>query len=664
VNCSSKTSADTLRRFVASAACFCAVASAAEFAADLSDRQLVERLVAQADSGESPSIVLAQTVGERGISAALVSAEFLDEQKPHRSQALYEVISLAATCRRSHSEVLRLYQPDAYRLFYITGQRRFAAGLTWKEWPAALPEAMVRVAPLPTLEWLRAQAASSAPALDKLRLLWKPLGWWLRSHNERQHTQQWHEAIAALTLNRAITSDLPTSSALLQLIADAGATSSLEFVLRHLEPVVRASRPEPATNSEGETPSLRSAAVMALGQMLGPHMRCCTPAGVIDSALAQSLPIIIRLAHEEQDDAVLIKLAAAAEAWPDDEQLGQAMLDLFKRNSSAEVRRAILFSTAKTKWPQRATLILAAFEAPDQGVLGVALQAVAAYPLPDFVSPTLALLQAEKEPSPHLIDAAGALGDQRATPKLLAWLKQERNVALRIKLALALEKIPGVDSGRALTDMLEHETEPLLAEHLCRIASRRDLPNAVAVLVSLAEDITAPMVIRGQAIWALGHYAETTAGECLKRLADAPQKYFADSSSPDTAHDSSGQARLFVTLAGFRQNMTGIDAEVARCFESGTPAARLTCLLALTEINRDHPIIASGLESGDFAVLLGAVRAASASNPSKYYSRFVALRDSVFVSSLLTSGLDSWGLPAALDEAIRKGSSAAISLGK
>ena len=49
----------------------------------LADRQLVERLVAQADAGDSPT-ALAQAAGERGIAAALVAAEFLDERKPRR----------------------------------------------------------------------------------------------------------------------------------------------------------------------------------------------------------------------------------------------------------------------------------------------------------------------------------------------------------------------------------------------------------------------------------------------------------------------------------------------------------------------------------------------------------------------------------------------------
>ena len=174
------------------------------------DRELLQQLVTQADAGETP-FALAQSIGERGITAALVAAELFDERKPLRSQLLLEAIATAGTCRRSHPELLRLYQPAAHELFHTTnglaGQQRLAVALTWRVWPAALPEAVVRAAPLPLLDWLRAQALSATPALDKLRLLTQPLGNWLRARHERQHTHAFHEAIAALTASPAITRD-------------------------------------------------------------------------------------------------------------------------------------------------------------------------------------------------------------------------------------------------------------------------------------------------------------------------------------------------------------------------------------------------------------------------------------------------------------------------
>jgi hypothetical protein len=634
--------APLLRRFVALLCAAASCVSSSTSAADLSDRQFVEQLVAQADSGD-PASALVQSAGERGIAAALLCADHLDERKPQRSRILYEAIAVAANCRRSHAEVLRLYHPAAFRLFHTTDgladQRRIAAGLAWKEWPASMPEALVRAAPLPTLDWLQAQAASNAPALDKLRLLWRPLGWWLRTHNERQHTRGFHDMIAAFTSNPVITRDGPTRAALLQLIADAAADNSLAFVIQQLG---------------AEQPEARAAAVGALGQWCGSHQH------EVGAGNEHAPAEFIRLAREEKEPAVLLKLAAAAEAWPEDARLGEAMMELFIRWSAATSHRAILcrailFSVAKTRWPQRGQIILRAFDTPDDGVMGVALQAVAAHPLAELAPRTLALLDAYQDAQPHLIDAVGALADPKATPQLLRWLERERNVAVRLKLALALEKIPGEASGRALSDLLSHEAEPLLAEHLCRIASRRELPGAAAVLAALAEDATAPMIIRGQAVWALGRYEEPAARECLARLAREPEKYFSTPDGRDSEPESPELARLSITLARLRLGAAGMESEVSRRFEEATPAARLTCLLALAEMKRDHPVIASALETGDFAVLLGAVKAAGAAAPAKYHQRLRALRQAPFVASLLESGLDTWQLPAALDQAIREG---------
>ena len=605
------------------------------------DRELLQQLVTQADAGETP-FALAQSIGERGITAALVAAELFDERKPLRSQLLLEAIATAGTCRRSHPELLRLYQPAAHELFHTTnglaGQQRLAVALTWRVWPAALPEAVVRAAPLPLLDWLRAQALSATPALDKLRLLTQPLGNWLRARHERQHTHAFHEAIAALTASPAITRDVPTRAALLRLVADAGATGSLDFVLTQL----RAPQTE-----------VRADAVVALGQLLNPQAhgcgRGCGPTGVTEwnrlaAARARALAEFVRLAGEEREANVQAKLAAAAEAWAAEPKVGQAMLDLFRHTTDAAVRRAILFSVAGTRWPQRAQVILLGFDAPQDGVLGVALQAVAAHPLPELAPRTLAMLDEFREAQPMLIDAVGALANPAATPALLRWLATERNVAVRLKLALALEKIPGDASARALATMLAREAEPLLGEHLCRIASRRELPGAAATLAALAEDSTAPLAVRGQAVWALGRYAEPLARECLARLRSAPQKYFSAAPTSTPGTEPVEHARLLIALASLRAG--GPDDEVARRFAAGSPADQLTCLLSLAELKRDHPIIGEALGTGDFAVLLGAVKAAGAAAPEKYAARLRGLREAPFVAALLASGLDTWGLRA------------------
>jgi len=226
----------------------------------------------------------------------------------------------------------------------------------------------------------------------------------------------------------------------------------------------------------------------------------------------------------------------------------------------------------------------------------------------------------------------------------LEWLKKERNIALRLKLALALAKIPGAESAAALSELVAKETDPLLVEHLCRIASRRLLSPALPTLISLAEDSSAPESIRGQAIWALGRYAAPSAQDCLARLKLSAISL--GNTDPLSTH---------LTLAFFRSDTPGSERELSLHFEKGTPAQKLTCLLALTELKRDHPVISTSLESPDFAVLLGGVKAAVAADPRKYHAKLAALRSSPFVSSLLNSGLDSWGLPAALDAALEQG---------
>lgn len=635
-------------RPLASAGVLLLFLTAAVLNAAPSDRELVQQLVAQADAGETPS-ALAQSIGERGMTAASVAAEFLDERKPRRSQLLLEAVATAGTCRRSHAELLRLYHPAAHELFHTTngiaGQRRLAVALVWQEWPAALPEALIRAAPLPLLDWLQAQAASPTPSLDKLRQVCQPVGNWLRARNERQHTHAFHQAIAALVANPAITRDLPSRTALLRLVADASATGSLDFVLQQL----RVSQPE-----------VRADAVVALGHLLNPQShgcgRGCGPAGLAEwnrlaGARTQAIEEFVRLAGVESDVTVQAKLAAAAEAWPEEARVGQAMVELFRRTNDAGVRRAILFSVAGTRWPQRAAIILAGFDAPADGVLGVALQAVAAHPLPDLAPRTLAMLEEFRDAQPMLIDAVGALANPKATPALLRWLERERNVAVRLKLALALEKIPGEASANALAGMLAREAEPLLGEHLCRIASRRHLPGAEATLASLAEDGTAPITVRAQAVWALGNYPEPPARNCLARLRETPEKFFPATLGPSLTE----QAQVTIALTSLRAHQSGAEGEMARWFATGSPAVQLTCLLSLAELKQDDRVIEQALHTGDFAVLLGAVKAAGATNPTKYVPHLRALREAPFVAALLTSGLDTWGLPAAFSAALREG---------
>jgi len=269
------------------------------------------------------------------------------------------------------------------------------------------------------------------------------------------------------------------------------------------------------------------------------------------------------------------------------------------------------------------------------------------------------LLAEQPDPSPQLIDAVGAVGDSDAIGQLVGWLKREKNPALRLKLILAINRIPGNVADRVLADLLANVAEPLQADLLCRIASQRTLPGAGRFLGVLAEDVTAPVAIRAQAIWALGKYADAEAKDSLRRLsADAP-KYFPGLAENRLVPEQLEQARLFIDLARLRQGDASAEANVARRFHAATPATQVLVLRALAQIERDSPLIAAGLKSGDFAVLEAAVRAARAAAPAKYAADLAALRQAPFIAALLTSGLDIWQLPAALDGAIEAGKGAA-----
>jgi hypothetical protein len=612
-------------------------------AGERTEREIIEQLVAEADAGR-PTSELVEAAREHGIASALAAAEFLVEQKPARAQALYEVISLTANCRRLQPEILRLYEPEAFRVFHTAEgrqvQQQLAKGLAWKTWPAALPEAVLRAAPVPTLAWLDAQSLAAAPDHDKLRALLKPLGWWLRSSSERTASGAFRKVLCELSQNRAIMSNTPAAVAVLQTIGDAKAMRAIDFVVPEMH---------------AKSAELRAAAVQAMGELFAQATRGRDVTFTLDAEQAQALPKFIGVAYRERDSTVLARVATAAEAWSDDPSVGRAMLDLFDRAEDATTQRNILFAAGKTRWPQRGAIIQRGLASPGNGVAGVALEAVAAQPLPELAPAVLALIESQKGAQPNLIDAAGALGDARALPTLLRWLASERNLALQLKLANALRNIPGDESAKALADLLEHSAEPVLVEQLCRIASEREVKGAVPTLCALAEDATAPMRIRGLAVWALGRYRSPEARACLGRFGRNPERYF-PAGTEALMPESLEQARLYVVLARWRQGEEAMEPEITRLFMSGTPAVKLTCLLAIAELGYEHAVIEIALASPDYAVLLGGVRAAGAARSKKYLPILRALERSPLIGSLAASGLDTERLPTALQMAIARAS--------
>jgi hypothetical protein len=344
---------------------------------------------------------------------------------------------------------------------------------------------------------------------------------------------------------------------------------------------------------------------------------------------------------------VLATLAQAAEAWPESEEVGGAMKDLLLRSADADVQRSIMFAVANTRWSDRQAMILPTLHKAEGGVLGAALDAVAVHPDASHRPVIMELLAEEPKASPQLIDAVGAVGDAESIPQLLVWLKRERNPAVRMKIILAINRIPGDASARVLTELLANVAEPLEADLLCRIAGQRNLPGAARFLRGLAEDVTAPVEIRARAIWALGAAADPDSRESLRRLSADTARYFPDLAAKRLIPEALEQARLFIDLARLRQGEKTVEADVVRRFEAATPATRVAVLRSLAEIRLDSPLIAASLDSEDYAVLEAAVRAAAAADPASYAVRLAAIRESPFITALLHSGLDTGQLQAA-----------------
>lgn len=601
------------------------------------DATAIRELLADQEAG-SPSWEAIESLRKSGITAAIAAVGFLDQSQPAQAEVLCDVIATAGKCRRMHPEILRLYQPAAFDLFYspaaAEAQKPLGVGLAWKAWPRSLPDAVVRCAPLPTIAWMKAQAAATDPDLEKLRELFASLGWWLRADQERQHAGEFRRVVAALAENPAVAGDPTTAAALLKLVADARAVAAGEWVIRMLG----------SPNEE-----VRQAAATTLGRIAidGKRGSPTLPAEVRSRAVGDLLARV----RAEQAPAVLARLAGAAEAWPQSPEVAQSMQDLFDRSTDAEVRRSILFAVTNTQWPGRLDLIRRAIETSNGGVLGAALEAASVHPDASLLAAVKELLAEQPDPSPQLIDAVGAVGDAESIPQLLAWLKREKNPAVRMKIILAINRIPGDASARLLTELLANVAEPLQADLLCRIAGQRRLPGAVRFLAALAEDVTAPVAIRGQAIWALGNYSDADARDSLRRLTADTRRYFPDLATMRLIPEQLEQARLFIDLARLRQGDRDAEAEVVRRFRAATPATQVSVLRSLTQIKLDSPLISDGLKSGDFAVLEAAVRAARACGPAAHAAEIAAIRKSPFITALLASGLDTWQLPAALEKA-------------
>jgi len=593
---------------------------------DLSAEALAAEILRRLDNKESVA-ELVQAASDHGMAMARALSGELNRGSTARQEALMNIVALAARCRQSHGELLKHYDPPAYETFYGPNaraeQERYAGALKSAVWPRQSASALIQAAPLPLLEWMSAQAASDKPDLPKLLSVWNQWGSNIVFRHERQHVPAVRALVGRFAQNAHILSNPNALGALVRFAGESGASEAVEFVLKALEhPQI----------------SVRAEACRALPR------------------LATTFPdAMLRAAGKESDGTVLLMFGEALQGWPTDARAGEAALTLFERAPSADVRRAVLFSAIDAKWPQRTDLLARAFAMPGDGVLGVALQAIAEKPVPALNAKTTELMSELPEPPAPLIDALGAAGDVKAAPYLARTLKESKNLAISLKLALALEKIGGAEAHAALLAELKSATQPLLAQHLAGIAGRVKLAGSEETLISLAEDTTAPLPVRLQSIAALGAFPTESVRASLQKIDASPEKFFGANdaaATPSSQSELVEQARMLVKLALLQHGDAKAADAALELFRRGTPTTQITLLMMLARLKRDHPAVAEGLASQEFAVLLASVHAAGAADALKYRERLTALKRAPFVRAILESGLNSNGLDAALDAAL------------
>lgn len=590
----------------------------------------VAQVVSEADAGrEVGGFILA--TADLGVDAAIECARYLDPAHRSRNGAMLEIIALAGQSRRSNGEVLKLYDPLAYRLFYTEAgaadQQLIGKALLLSAWPPKLPEAMVRAAPAPTLQWMRDQAKLDGPRMTELILIWQTWGFWARVGHERQYAAELADVVGQLAENHAILADPAASAALLRFAGEVRAMSATGWVIDTL--------------AHGP-PTARAEAAAACGRLASP-------------ATAEA---IIHAARHEQDPAVQQKIAIAATAWPHRPEIGIAMLALFDRTASAAVRREILFAASETYWPDRADLLLRAFDAPDDGVLGAAFSALSVRPEPRALVKTLEIARLTQDGQPPLIDTLAAFGDRRAMPHLIRWLSRQDNPVVQVKILLALEKTTQHEADALLLQYLNVNASAMVVEQTVGIIARKQIAGGEDVLMSLAADKSAPIQLRVEAIWALGRFDTPEVRKALDELDKNPQRYFKapiDEHGKPAFTETIDMARMMVALALIELHDPRGDAKLQEAYDRGTATAQLTALIMLAQTGHDHPIIGQGLATTDTAIIFGATRAALAADPKKYHDRLFALRHAPFIEALLSSGLDSARLRPMLDAAIAAG---------
>ncbi|GMV79203.1 MAG: hypothetical protein AMXMBFR7_03870 [Planctomycetota bacterium] len=586
-------------------------------------------LFAKAERGESVAQEI-QELARFGMAALEGALPYADQEKATRGETLIKLAAALGLARQSHAELLRMYDPVAHRWFYEpegrNAQARLGALLDIPTWPADTPRAMALAAPLPTLEWLHKQAQAPEPRTKPLRAMLETWGGLVEYKHERQYRVELQKAAVELAASAGVVRDSELLAALLRFVGDVRAQGALEFAVLQ------------AAHADGY---VRAMALNALGRLGG----------------ERALAALSERAGIEADPAAQDELALALQGWPEASEAGMAALKLYERAASAQVKRTMLYVAARTSWAQRVTLIEKALGNSGENLAGPALQALAARPVPELRAKVLALLRdyPDESPPPTLIDALAEYRAAEAAPVLVRALKAEENVALRIKLVLALEKVGGPDCAKALAELLEAVDQPLLAEYMIGISGRMPLKEATPTLLELARDRTAPLKVRVQCLWALGRIPDPRVLPVLVELERDFAASFGDLRQTELSsshYEQRHQAWLYLKLALAQHGHEPTLAELESIYDTGTPFVKLALLMGLASIKRDHAIVAKGLQSSEFAVVYAALHAALAGAPQVHAEAIRTFRDAPFVKALVESGIDIRDFAPLLDRAV------------
>lgn len=599
--------------------------------ATASQTKLIEQLIDASDHAHYDGR-LVQALADRGMATALATLSALDEKMPHRRSMVYEVIGLAGRNRGWHPELLKRYDKDAYRIFYepqgVAEQERIAACLAWEPWDRAFVDALVRAAPVPTLKWLRAQAESPKPGVERVMPIMMAWGVWVRQQREMHHAEDVRTVTAMLFKNEAIRANATALAALVRVAGDCRAVATTSTIAELL-----LNSPEVAVRSEASA---------ALGKLGGPVAR----------------DALIKCLASEKERVILSRACGSIEQWSDDEAVGAALLALFNQTQEPSVRRAILFSATKGRWKERDVMIEKALASEDGGVVGTGLQAFSAKPAPRSAEVVISIATETRHVQAGIVDAIAAMADPQTTLLLASWLKKEANPSIMIKIVVGLRANGDARARKALLEIAESSDQSMVVEQAILALDALGDEAVLPLITRLAEDRTAPLGVRLQAILALGRFDKPESKQTLDRLRAKVGEAFAgpESSEPVklASYERYERARLYLAMARVRQGDKAAVQELADLFDAGTTTTQYYTIFLLGWLKIDHPIISRGLRSGDFSLLLAAVRSATQIDAAKYRAEIERVESAPFLRAIRESGIDSLNFRDALREALKE----------